>query len=203
MSVDKSERHAGDPGGEAHQDYPNKYAARGRSLGEPHNSSRTAVALLKRWPSTSERGTMTGATGSSSLFSSASASNSSYELARQTTSPGVRSPSRSSQIDRFDSTAKSFLSSTSRALKRHASKLSLASSISLDKDEEGKVIWKLSGLGAAEQESIDSSARSKLWGLIIYILSLTLYRRDSQENDIGALWLQTHHPHLSRASSRS
>jgi hypothetical protein len=42
---------------------------------------------------------------------------------------------------------------------RHASKLSVASSISHDRDEEGKVVWKLSGLGA----STDSAAHSKSW----------------------------------------
>jgi hypothetical protein len=121
---------------------PNIAASEG-SFGEPHNA---------------------GAMRSPSVYS-ASASNSSSDVVSQLSTRDTRSASLPSQIDRWDSTAKSLFSSTGRALRKHASKLSLASSISYDKDEEGKVVWKLSGLGADDPDSIHSlsSARSKSW----------------------------------------
>jgi hypothetical protein len=57
---------------------------------------------------------------------------------------------------------------------RHASKLSVASSITHDKDEEGKAVWKISGLGAAA----DSAAHSKSWHLkMCYCFFLTLEQK--------------------------
>jgi hypothetical protein len=162
VSMEKSHKRARSHGGEGKRDYPDKHAASGESSGETQAFLRSALVPHKQWPSNSEYGVNTGL-GRSPSLSSASASNSSSEPASQTSSRHIRSPSRSSQIDRFDSTAKSLFSSTTNALKRHVTKLSLASSISFDRDEEGNVVWKLSGLGAAEHESIQStSARSKL-----------------------------------------
>jgi hypothetical protein len=172
VSVDRSHKTSGSLGGEAHEDSPNSHATTQGSLGEPHNSLRSVVRLDKPSSSTAEHGLNTGATQSSSSLYSASASNSSSTLTSQTSLRDIRSPSRSSQIDRSDSSAKSLFSSTGKALRRHASKLSLASSISYDKDEEGKVVWKLGGLGAAEQDSnLSWSARSKSWYEILYINS--------------------------------
>jgi hypothetical protein len=169
VSVDESKRKTGSHGGQAHKDYPHKHAASEGSFNNSQEVPRNALVLHKQLPSTLGHGMRTGATGSPS-FCSASASNSSVELAPQTTSRDTRSPSRSSQTDRFDSTTKSLFSSTGKAIKRHASKLSLASSISFDKDDEGKVVWKLSGLGAAEQEALQSSDRSKSWHSFLCII---------------------------------
>jgi hypothetical protein len=161
-SVKKLHKKSGSFGSEAATVNTTNNAASEGSFGEPHNSLRSVVPLRKPWSSPTERGLKSGVMRSSSVYS-ASASNSSSELASQLSARDVRSSSRSSQIDRFDSTAKSLLSSTGRALRKHASKLSVASSISYDKDEDGRGGWKLSGFGAADHDSIHSfsSARSK------------------------------------------
>jgi hypothetical protein len=159
LSADKTPSKAGRKGSEGQVDYPNKQAAGDGTSGETQTSPRSTLTPQKRYPSISEHDTPPEASDSLSSFYLASASSSSSELAQQMSPRDIWSPSRSSQIDRLDSTAKSLLSSTGRALMRHASKLSVASSISHDRDEEGKVVWKLSGLGA----STDSAAHSKSW----------------------------------------
>ena len=158
LSADKTPRKSRRKGSEGQVDYPNKQAAGDSTSGETQTSPHPAFTPQKRYPSISEHDTPPETTDSLSSFYLASASSSSSELAQQMSPRDVWSPSRSSQIDRLDSTAKSLLSSTGRALMRHASKLSVASSIS---HEEGKVVWKLSGLGAAA----DSVAHSKSWRL--------------------------------------
>jgi hypothetical protein len=162
-SVKTAHKKSGSFGSEAATVSTTNNAASEGSFGEPHNSLRSVVPLRKPWSSPTEHGLKSGVMQSSSSVYSASASNSSSELASQLSARDVRSSSRSSQIDRFDSTAKSLLSSTGRALRKHASKLSVTSSISYDKDEDGRGGWKLSGLGAADHDSIHSfsSARSK------------------------------------------
>ena len=169
LSADKTPRKAGRKGSEGQVDYPNKQAAGDGTSGETQTSPRSTLTPQKRYPSISEHDTPPEATDSLSSFYLASASSSSSELAQQMSPRDVWSPSRSSQIDRLDSTAKSLLSSTGRALMRHASKLSVASSISYDRDEEGKMVWKLSGLGA----SADSAAHSKFLAfqnVVLYIV---------------------------------
>lgn len=163
-SLEHSPKKPGSLASETTEDNITNIAASEGSFGEPHNSLRTAVPLRKPWSSAAEHGHNSGAMRSPSVHS-ASASNSSSDVVSQLSTRDTRSSSLSSQIDRWDSTAKSLFSSTGRALRKHASKLSLASSISYDKDEDGKVVWKLSGLGADDQDSIHSlsSARSKSW----------------------------------------
>lgn len=164
VSVDQSRAKSSSLGGDAPTESRINCAASKGSAGEPQDAVGTGVPPLRKpGASTSEDGLHSGVPRASSPFYAASASNSSSEPTSLGGSQDVRSVSRSSQIDRVDSSAKSLFSSTGRALRKHASKLSLASSISLDKDDEGKVVWKLSGLGAAEQESLHppSSVRSK------------------------------------------
>jgi hypothetical protein len=163
--LEHSHKKPGSLASETTEDTITNIAASEGSFGEPHNSLRTAVPLRKPWSSSAaEHGHHSGAMQSPSARS-ASASNSSSDVVSQPSTRDSRSSSLSSQIDRWDSTAKSLFSSTGRALRKHASKLSLAPSISYDKDEDGKVVWKLSGLGADDQDSIHSlsSARSKSW----------------------------------------
>ena len=172
VSVDSSRTNPGNRGSEGHRDSPASQCASEEPSGEAQSFFRTAPLPHKQWPATSENRPRL-VTNGSSAFCSASASSSSFEFDHQATSRDMRSPSRSSQIDRFDSTAKSLFSSTGRALRRHANKLSFASSISFDKDEEGRVLWYLTGLGAsvADEESIhSSSARSKSWQPSLCIL---------------------------------
>ena len=173
LSADKTPRKAGRKGSDGQMDYPNKQAAGDGTSGETQTSPRPALTPQKRYPSISEHDTPPEATDSLSSFYLASASSSSSELAQQMSPRDVWSPSRSSQIDRLDSTAKSLLSSTGRALMRHASKLSVASSLSHDRDEEGKLVWKLSGLGAAA----DSAAHSKSWRSKMLYCFLTLEQK--------------------------
>jgi hypothetical protein len=173
LSADKPPRKARRNGSEGKMDYPNK-----RAVGEsPSTESRTslgpALTPQKSHPSISEHDTPREAAESLSSFYLASASSSSSELAQQMSPRDIRSHSKSSQIDRLDSTAKSLLSSTGRALMRHASKLSVASSINYERDEEGKIVWKLSGLGAAA----DSAAHSKSWRSKTRIVFLTLEQK--------------------------
>jgi hypothetical protein len=161
LSADTTPRRAGRKGSEGQVNYPNKQAAGDNPFGEYQTSPRPALTPRKRYPSVSEHDTPPEATDSLSSFYLASASSSSSELVQQMSPRDVWSH-RSSQIDRLDSTAKSLLSSTGRALMRHASKLSVASSISHDRDEEGKVIWKISGLGAAAEPPHRKSWRSRI-----------------------------------------
>lgn len=165
-SLEHSHQKPGSLASETTEDNITNIAASEASFGEPHNSLRTAVPLRKPWSSSAaaEHGHNSGAMRSPSVYS-ASASNSSSDVVSQLSTRDTRTSPLPSQIDRWDSTAKSLFSSTGRALRKHASKLSLASSISYDKDEEGKVVWKLSGLGADDRDSIPSlsSARSKSW----------------------------------------
>jgi len=167
LSTDKPPRKARRKESEGKMDYPNKPAAGEGPSSETQTSLGPALTPQKSYPSTSEHDTAPEAAESLSSFYLASASSSSSELAQQMSPRDIRSHSKSSQIDRLDSTAKSLLSSTGRALMRHASKLSVASSISYDRDEEGKIVWKLSGLGAAA----DSAAHSKSWRSKMCIVS--------------------------------
>ena len=165
VSLDSSRTNPGNRGSEGHPESTTNQFASEEPSGEAESFFRTAPLPHKQWPATSEH-RLRLTTNRSSAFCSTSASGSSFELSHQATSRDMRSPSRSSQIDRFDSTAKSLLSSTGKALRRHANKLSFASSISFDKDEEGRMLWYLTGLGAsgADEESIySSSARSTSW----------------------------------------
>jgi hypothetical protein len=171
LSADKTPRKAGRKGSEGQIEYPNKQAAGDGTSGETQISPRSTLTPQKRYPSISEQGTPPETTDSLSSFYLASASSSSSELAQQMSPRDVWSPSRSSQIDRLDSTAKSLLSSTGRALMRHASKLSVASSISHDRDEEGKVVWKLSA--AADSTVHSKSWRSKNVGIVYCFFPLT------------------------------
>lgn len=164
FSADKPPRKARRIGSEGKMDYPNKQAAGEGPSSETQTSLGPAPTPQKSHPSTSEHDTPPETTESLSSFYLASASSSSSELAQQMSPRDIRSHSKSSQIDRLDSTAKSLLSSTGRALMRHASKLSVASSISYDRDEEGRIVWKLSGLGAAADSAAHSKSwRSKMW----------------------------------------
>jgi hypothetical protein len=164
LSADKPPRKARRIGSEGKMDYPNKQAAGEGPSSESQTSLGPTLTPQKSHPSTSEHDTPTEAAESLSSFYLASASSSSSELAQQMSPRDIRSHSKSSQIDRLDSTAKSLLSSTGRALMRHASKLSVASSISYDRDEEGRIVWKLSGLGAAAESAAHSKSwRSKTW----------------------------------------
>ena len=108
------------------------------SWGEPHNSLRSVVPLGKPWSSTAEPAQIAALMRTSSVCS-ASASHWSSEAASQLSTREGRSASLSSRIDRLDSTAKALFSRTGRALRNHASKLSLPSSVSYDKDEDGNV----------------------------------------------------------------
>jgi hypothetical protein len=175
LSADKTPRKAGRKGSEGQVDYPNKQAAGYGTSGETQTSPRSTLTPQKRYPSISEHDTPPEASDSLSSFYLASASSSSSELAQQMSPRDIWSPSRSSQIDRLDSTAKSLLSSTGRALMRHASKLSVASSISHDRDEEGKVVWKLSGLGDSAVHS--KSWRSKMLYCVLFFFPLTLEQK--------------------------
>ena len=166
VSADKSQTIAKSRGIDAHKDYANQQSAGEEPSGELQSFHRTPPLPHKQWPVISEYGRRVAANGSSSIHSLLGSSGS-FETDPERTSRHFPSSSRSSQVDRFDSsTARSLFASTGRAVKRHASKLSLASSISFDKDEEGNMVWKLTGLGASvfDPESIQqSSASSKSW----------------------------------------
>ena len=172
------------------------------SWGEPHNSLRSLVPLGKPWSSPAEPAQIAALMRTSSVCS-ASASHWSSEAASQVSTREGRSASLSSRIDRLDSTAKALFSRTGRALRTHASKLSLPSSVSYDKDEDGNVGWTLSGRGADDPDFMHSlpSARRKSGTGLVGMNMLTRGRRCPQARHFGALQLQACHPHAPRPSA--